>query len=260
MGAMEVFGCGAPQEQNCLVRMLGKPKGGYRPIFLFRTLHRVLNKIRGGAVRQLEIRTLAPLGVYNNEAHRRILDGVWRGVLRRLAAKGGEAQAHWVSLCRDLTKAFDTVPRKAVWDTAKRYGYPMYILRSSFQSYSYTRRLLFDHQVVGPPRQVRHGICPGSMTATRELKLALLPGLLGLLSSGIPTSLVAHVDDIRVEVQGATASEAKDKLGQVGEGLDRLSRKRSPPARPNWPRIVLLWSGHKLAGNTGKPPCSGLIW
>jgi hypothetical protein len=55
MGIVEVFGCGAPHEQNCLVRMLSKPKGGYRPIFLFRTLHRVLNKLRGGAVRQWEI-------------------------------------------------------------------------------------------------------------------------------------------------------------------------------------------------------------
>jgi hypothetical protein len=225
MGVMEVFGCGAPHEQNCLVRMLGKPKGGYRPIFLFRTLHRVLNKLRGGAVRQWEIKTLAPLGVYNNEAHRRILDGVWRGVLRRLAAKGAETQAHWVSLCRDLTKAFDTVPRKAVWDTAKRYGYPMYLLRSSFRSYSYTRRLLFDYQVVGPPRVVGHGICPGSMTATRELKLALLPGLLGLINTGIPVSLSAHVDDIRAEVQGTSAAEAKNKLRQIGGGLDEIFRE-----------------------------------
>jgi hypothetical protein len=57
------------------------------------------------------------------------------------------------------------------------------------------------------------------MTATRELKLAMLPGLLAMLDTGIPTSLTTHVDDIRVEVHGESDKHALSKIEEVGQAL-----------------------------------------
>jgi hypothetical protein len=108
----------------------------------------------------------------------------------------------------------------------------MHILRMAFRSYSSERRMLFDYQLVGPKRRVTHGICPGSMTATRELKLAMLPGLLEIMATGIPTSLTTHVDDIRVEVHGDSEQEALQKIAEVGQALhnmvDKLGMAQAP--------------------------------
>jgi hypothetical protein len=124
----------------------------------------------------------------------------------------------WAVLCRDLAKAFDTVPRQELWAMSRAFRYPRWLLRLSLNHYGGKRYMLFDHGLVGPAWTVDKGICPGSTASTRELKLVLLAGLLRMRQEVPQASITVHVDDYRIELSGRTNEEVLTAAGNI-DGL-----------------------------------------
>jgi hypothetical protein len=232
----ESMGMYASQWDAGLVRMIPKPAGGYRPIFLFRTVARVQARARAHLLRSWEDGTCRALGLYNHESGRRILDGVWRTNMRKAigehaAGMNSGKAGEWAVLCRDLAKAFDTVPRQELWEVSKLFGYPRWLLRLSLNHYAGTRYMLFDHGLVGPAWNVGKGICPGSTAATRELKLVLMAGLIKLRQQVPQASISVHVDDYRIEIAGQDNDAVLETAASINALLsaewDRLGIKQA---------------------------------
>jgi hypothetical protein len=70
LGLCETMGIYASQWDAALVRMIPKAAGGFRPIFLFRTVARVQARARAHLLRSWEDVTCRALGLYNHESGR----------------------------------------------------------------------------------------------------------------------------------------------------------------------------------------------
>ena len=133
----------------------------------------------------------------------------------------------------DLEKAFDRVPYHVVVEAAKRWGYPLKILRLSLASYQLRRVVgvggIFSDYIM-PIRE----LAAGSVHATRELR-ALMIGVFDQVRHLRPSAmLTVYVDDGTIECAGTektmleTATLATEMAceGLVQGGM-RLSRTKN---------------------------------
>ena len=88
----------------------------------------------------------------------------------------------------DLVKSFEAVPHAALWEAAKRRGYPLATLRLALAAYLAPRTVVIDGTCSRPVFASR-GITAGSGTATAELPLLMLD-VLGELALAVPEAKV----------------------------------------------------------------------
>jgi hypothetical protein len=109
----------------------------------------------------------------------------------------------------DMVKAFERVPHDWLVVQARRYAYPLTILRLSLGAYR-LERVLTVGNVCAQPVSPTRGITAGSVHATVELRLLLLQWLDQALAFD-PRLLTAtvYVDDVSLECSGSEAQVAR---------------------------------------------------
>ena len=176
---------------------------------LFRSLFRVVGKVRAGAVKGWLHGITQTYHEINMAPRRWVSDATFRLQVRRdlgVAAGGGcdtdegrfGAEVQW-----DLSKAFDRVNWGNLVKRAVEWGYPLEALRLSMVSYSWQRRLVMDG-VIGGKVHPRRGVAAGSPFAPYELALVTLPTIVRLRKSELPIVISVHVDDFLLAGTGKT--------------------------------------------------------
>ena len=129
----------------------------------------------------------------------------------------------------DLVKAFERVPHLKVLEAARRWGYPMWVLRLSLDAYRMTRVLSIDgacSRVV----QAARGLTAGSGFATEEL-CCLMLNVLDEVRHEIPSAPAAlYVDDAAVERAEADVTVANNLVKAadiLAKGVDDVGLQLS---------------------------------
>jgi hypothetical protein len=179
------------EEAVCTV-LLPKPQGGLRPIALFRSVIRMVAKLRTRTIRQ---RAQQANNQRNNlQAGRQVGDAMWRTQLRAHVAHGKGQGTREVML--DFKKACEHVHRGKLIEVALKLGFPVGALRLAVAKYSWQRRLNYEGRVSEPAWPTR-GIAAGAASATFELWVRLAATLQRF--SMVPgVAISAHVDDLSV--------------------------------------------------------------
>ena len=130
----------------------------------------------------------------------------WKFATRAKAARLDDAA--FAAVLLDLEKAFDRVPHHRVVEAARRWSYPMKILRLSLNGYRMARVIgvggIFS-EVIRPMQ----GIAAGSAHATRELR-ALMIGIFDEAHTTCPAvALTLYVDDATIENVGTVKTVAE---------------------------------------------------
>ena len=180
-----------------LVVLIPKSDGGRRPIGLFPTLIRVWMKTRL-AIAQEWVAANEREYLYAGPGKGAEV-AAWKQGMLAEAAKSIEAS--YASSLLDLVRAFDSVPFDWLLRQAIRYGYNLWLLRLSVQSYLLGRVLVIDgccSRVVIATR----GLTAGSVLATIELRILLVEWADRAVAMTIFTRLTVYVDDATIETIG----------------------------------------------------------
>ena len=201
-----------------ITALIPKGDGGWRPIGLMPTIIRVWARVRGRTVREWE-----------DTQERSYLFGgrgkgaqiaAWKFAARAEAARLDKAE--FAAVLLDLEKAFDKVPHHQVVAAARRWQYPMEILRLSLNGYR-LRRIIGVGGVFSDIVVPRRGIAAGSSHATRELR-ALMIGIFDEARRLFPSvTLTLYVDDGTLESVGTVRTVAEALIGAttvICEGLE----------------------------------------
>ena len=134
------------------------------------------------------------------------MTAAWKFAARAEAARLDDAA--FAAVLLDLEKAFDRVPHHRVVEAARRWSYPMKILRLSLNGYRMARVIgvggIFS-EVIRPMQ----GIAAGSAHATRELR-ALMIGIFDEAHTTCPAvALTLYVDDATIENVGTVKTVAE---------------------------------------------------
>jgi hypothetical protein len=209
------------QEQEQITTLIPKQDGGLRPIALFRTIFRVVGRIRADACRSWSSEQRG--AVYNNGGNRQIGDSTWREQTRSLRKEHGVS----AELLVDLKKAFEHVDRRLLFSLAASQKYPSRARVLSLTSYRWDRRAVYGRHVSRPIATTR-GIAAGSPFAAFELWMCLGPALLQIYHAHRPISVALHVDDLSITVHRTDSQTAAVELEQaVNEALGLLCSNRS---------------------------------
>ena len=181
---------------HLLVALIPKGDGSNRPIVLFRSIMRVMNKVLARRVKRWEAERLgeAPFG---NSGHRQTTDHTYRFALRQAVSIVMGTDMHGAVLQLDLAKCFEMVGRKIFWQAAVDLGYPMSVARLSLGLYGEERRIIGAFGAASKPMRAARGIAAGSAYATSELK-AVLYGMAMMLQADnqVKRALTIFVDDV----------------------------------------------------------------
>lgn len=208
-----------------VIDMIDKPKGGLRPIGWYRSLVRLLGRIRRQVTRSWDMQHR--LRSFNAQAGVRTSEGAWR---QRFLMEAGTAGGSYVlGLLWGLLKAFDHVAWRILWRLGRQHDYPLHRLKVAIIMYVWPRRLHYKGMVVAVVYPHR-GITAGAYSATAELKLMLFE-LAYLHEVEHPdVSLLIHVDDISQETTGGTEEQCSDRLVASAQAFEaRLCDWRELP-------------------------------
>lgn len=203
------------QEEEVLVRLLAKATGGYRPIMLFRSLFRMVGKVKANTVKNWLAAITREFHEVNMAPRRWVTDATFCLQVGRdlgISCKGsGALELAGAEVQWDLIKAFDRVNWDKLVSRAKEWGYPLEALRLSMTSCSWKRRLVMDG-VVGKGIYPTKGVAAGSPFAPFELALVVLPTIVRLRSSGIPLALSIYVDDFMISATGQDEDQMASRM------------------------------------------------
>ena len=190
-----------------ITALIPKGDGGWRPIGLLPTIVRLWARVRGRIVKEWE--------AANDRAY--LFGGrgkgaqvaAWKFAARAEAARLDKAA--FAAVLLDLEKAFDKVPHHKVVDAARRWGYPMKVLRLSLHGYRMDR-VIGVGGVFGAVIKPQRGIAAGSAHATRELR-ALMIGVFDEVNRLCPSvSLTVYVDDGTLESVGTERTVTEEAV------------------------------------------------
>lgn len=183
----------------CIVVLLPKADGGFRPIGLLPWMVRVWTRSRREAVSRWEAAVHRPF-LYAGKAMGADI-AAWKQAARaELVATASHQVGYGIALL-DLVKAFERVPHWLLVNEAVELGFPLWILRLSLAAYRLPRTLRVGRAFSYLLTACR-GIVAGSGFATAEMKLImirLIEKARRLAPMVVPT---LFVDDIGAEVMG----------------------------------------------------------
>ena len=190
---------------NSLIHLIPKPSGGRRPIGVMATLVRLYERIRRGLVCEWRAKRAETCNYMTGG--RSAVDAVWTQSVRDEAAQ--ETGIVSASSLLDLIKAFECVRLDVVWESGRRLGFPLAVLRLSLKAYCKARRLIY-RGIVGEQIFTKNAILAGGGLATDMLSL-LLSETLDMLRERIPSvHLYVVVDDLTVRVEGHASHVAEN--------------------------------------------------
>ena len=215
--------------QLVMIVLLPKPCGGKRPIGLFPTMIHIWMRVRRQELRRWE-EVHNPQAIHG-AAQKSAGRAAWLAALDAEEAAGKES-FHAQALL-DLVKAFEAVPHEALWEAAKRHGYPLATLRLALAAYR-APRVFSINGICSRTVNASRGITAGSGTATAELRMLMLD-LLQLLTEQVPSVKTdIYIDDVNLEVtlpnpaanSPKLAGKAKARMAQrVAQQMERCAKQ-----------------------------------
>jgi hypothetical protein len=211
--------------REAVIRMLPKPRGGHRPIALFRSLFRAWGKART-PILAAWAKSLCT-AVFAMSPGRRVTDGLYRDLCRALLS---QVQAKVVLEAHfDVAKFFDHIRRFPLVQVAATMGYPMQLLRISLSTYAGARRIVMDEGVTSEPLWGTEGVMAGSPHAVYET-VAYLALSVRAFQQQFPSpvhSLSVFVDDLALRIVQPGNVECMESFAHAGawlisEFLDKL--------------------------------------
>ena len=218
----EVMGDVGPTMRDMITVLLPKPKGGYRPIGLFRALYRVWGRVRANDVRTWVKDAMCEDGIFTMMPGRRPGDAVWRAQVKALALKTEgwqQLEVNW-----DIAKCFEHVQRPLLAKLAMELGYPPHVLRLSLSAYSWPRLLKGDFSIVSNPIASQQGIVAGSPLAIFELAAYMYSAAYGVLHQHPRADLNIFVDDASLAVHQRATHAAISSMKMQGKLCARRFR------------------------------------
>jgi hypothetical protein len=206
-----------PSAKAAMVKMIPKPRGGHRPIALFKAMFRLWGKARNRLLASWA--TSLCSATFTMSPTRRITDGIFRELVRSLLAQA--KQTHIVEMHMDISKFFDHVCRLPLADLAVIAHYPVQLLQLSLDVYGAERRIVLDCGLVSAPVWARDGIMAGSPHAVFET-MAYLVAAARTFVQLYPEPrhhLTIFVDDVAVQATGDTEDECISKFVQAASWL-----------------------------------------
>ena len=227
--------------QSVMICLLAKPQGGWRPIGLLPSIIRWWMRARLGIVREWQAACERP---YFFASCGKPADvAAWKQAARSEIVESRSGLAH-ACLLLDMEKAFERVPHDWLLLQARRYAYPLSVIRLSLEAYRLERVVTVGDACAFPVRPTG-GITAGSVHATIELRLLLLQWLDEALAYN-PQLLTAtvYVDDVSLECSGTEEQVARTISGAakvVTEALTTVGMAFSPT------KIAVIASSSALA-------------
>ena len=203
----EAIGVMPPQASILLMVLLPKPDGGLRPIGIFKSLFRVWARLRRSIVKSWE----------SNCRHfffaackdKSPVDVVFRQALKADLATA-QSRSFGIVLW-DLLKCYEHALHPILYVKAKKYGYPLALLRMSLAAYIAPRRIMFNG-IVSDLVYASRTIVAGSTFATSELVLYLLDTALAFQRVCPAVSLNIFIDDLAFDVASDSSSVVVQEL------------------------------------------------
>jgi hypothetical protein len=191
-----------PSAKQAMIKMLPKPRGGHRPIALFKALYRLWGKARTPILSKWASSLCT--ATFTMSPTRRVTDGLFRELVRSLIAQSHES--HIIEMHVDVAKFFDHVRRVPLADLARTCGYPVRLLQLSIDVYGAERRIVLDNGFVSSPLWARDGIMAGSPHAVFETMayLATAARMYAELYPEPKHHLTIFVDDIALQTTDQT--------------------------------------------------------
>ena len=213
LSEVERLGVWPTQVAQLLICLIPKDSGGRRPIGLLATIVKVWEQSRKQQVRRWRQGC-------NREydwmtSRKGSARAVWTQTVLEEAAKQRGLQSAAVLI--DLVKAFEMILLGRTWQAAKKYNFPLSVLRLTLEASAFTRRLTF-RKAVGDPVNTLSAIVAGGAFSGDVLLLALLEPLDEILRRHNALQLFVIADDIKIGGQGRPG-EVGRMVADAAEGL-----------------------------------------
>jgi hypothetical protein len=153
-----------PSAKAAMVKRIPMPRGGHRPIALFKAMLRLWGKARTRLLAQWATSLCA--ATFTMSPTRRITDGIFRELVRSLLAQSQQVKI--VEMHMDISNLFDHVRRLPLAELAVISHYPVQLLQVSLDVYVAQRRIVLDCGLVSEPVWAQDGIMAGSPHAVFE--------------------------------------------------------------------------------------------
>jgi hypothetical protein len=209
------------QMQLLIVVLIPKAAGGERPIGIFPTIMRLLDRwFRWSYGAQwLQRQCLEP---FYGQRGRTVEDAIWRGgLLTEWAAASGKCA---LTQLFDIAKAYEHIGHEKLWNEGMRCGFSATMLCWLLRSFQLRRRLQLEG---GLSQEIvaRRSVVPGSSFADLAMRIMLTRLVTAARSRWPRAAFAVVVDDIQVTSfgpEGRTRHEALAIADFLKEGLDGL--------------------------------------
>jgi hypothetical protein len=202
-----------PTAKPCMVKMLPKPKGGHRPIALFRSLYRAWGKVRNPILARWALHLQTQ--VFTMSPTRRITDVLYREICRSLIKQTNHS--HIIEIHCDIRKYFDHIRRIPLVEVANMTGYPMALLQVSLDIYAAPRRIVLDSGLTSQALYGQDGILAGSPHAVFETAAymgAMAKSFVQLFPSP-HYHMTLFVDDLALQVSHDSRTQCLERFAQA---------------------------------------------
>ena len=214
-GIMESMGALPSQVQTIMVIMLGKPKGGFRPIGLFTSFYRLWAKTRRPYAEAWDAKSWRPC--FACGAGRGAQDTVWRQTVK--AEVGVADEKVFCSLLWDMGKFYELFCLSGVSVRAWHLEFPIQMMRVSIAAYSGPRHLSLAGRV-SVALYASNGMVAGCNLAITYIGVYCAIPFDTVVYRCPSVSLDAYIDDITVSSLG-TADQLNKDIAAGGMELHR---------------------------------------
>ena len=207
---MEITGLVPRQVENIILAMIGKPRGGYRPIALFAAFCRIWARCRAHYVKAWQISFDRPF--FACAKGRAPYDTVWRQAIRaeRAVLTGGAA----ATILWDGHKFFEKFSLKRLFEQGRMFGFPDFVLRVAINLYLGPRHMVMSGLTLAA-WFVKHGLPAGCTHADAFVKLYCLAQFDQFCLANPGVVLEVYIDDFAI-------SAARQGSGAVSEVVEVL--------------------------------------
>jgi hypothetical protein len=239
----------------CMIKMLPKPRGGHRPIALFRALFRAWGKIRTPLLAQWALHLQSQ--VFTMSPTRRITDILYREICRSLIKQ--THNTHIIEIHCDIRKYFDHIRRIPLVEVARITGYPLTLLQISMDTYAAPRRIVLDSGLTSHPLYGQDGILAGSPHAVFETA-AYMGVMAKAFVQQFPSPnyhMTLFVDDLALQVSHDTQAQCLDGFAKAASWvITELQDNLGLPIEQDKTFLLgtssdLVAAAHKKAGTFG---------
>ena len=249
MWCMVLAGCVPRQIALLLIVLIQKAEVGQRPIGIFPTILRMLDRWMRWNYGKQWLRTQPAQGFYGCRG-RTVEDAVWRqGLLTEWASEVGKSA---VTFLLDLVKAFEHVRHPLLWEAARRHGFSLTALAWLICTFRLERRVCFTGGLAAPVCATR-SVVPGSSFADILMRLAVVDVVLAAARRWPRMTVAVVVDDIQGTVYGHRDEVERDASSAAGFLVEELEARGLPVSQPKLQLTGNSWPLVKAIANRCKP-------